>query len=544
VTREAPTTSVASPGAETLGGSQSERETRIAALAAHVRRELKRHGLEWEDVPQALRYQSLRAGVPNAAYERMLRAAEAVVRDERLPDDLDGFRELVHEVESLLSVEIDASALDRPLKQALRPVPEIFAVALFAVTIYLVIGGLASGQSELAKGNGLLALALFAFLLVLLGAVEALHISVTLLRLKDLNAIRDEFPRTFRAHEIFRYERGTEWFLAGRQFLVIGLVFFAAYLTSFAHMTHYPGTHRTIYYPFWWLFLKHGIAGALGVLWFAQLTPQFYANRRPIHLMNTWAISKLFYVALFMESIGVTKPGGWFVSKVPQERAIPVSAVERYRQAVEEITGTGVVGVKKVWRISERAAATLSCDVSYRFARSGVPATHDESITVAGSVSGLKGDARLLADDGTAKELHAPGPILERKDDGLASISRSAEPKHGSFQKGDVLMLHTELEFARAAGLDRVSITEPTQYLLIRVELRGDPETIGGARVQGYKIGDAPTADVMVGKRPILDQDLELMRSEDGTPCFEFTLTYPEANTHYFMAWEADYAMT
>ena len=85
---------------------------------------------------------------------------------------------------------------------------------------------------------------------------------------------------------------------------------------------------------------------------------------------------------------------------------------------------------------------------------------------MAGSVSGLKGAARLLADDGTDRELPAVGPTLERRDDGVASVAQTAQPRFGAFQEGDVLMLHTELDFARAAGLDRVSITEPTQYLL------------------------------------------------------------------------------
>ena len=529
--------------ATNVGGGAPEPDSRAEALAARVRLELERHGLEWDDLPQALRYECLRAGVPQASYERMLRAAETLVRDGGVPDDPDGFRALIDAVESLLSVEIDASALDRPLIRAVKTVPKIVAGVLFAVTAYVLIGGLVSGESELAK-NGALALALFAFLLVLLAAVEALHISVTLLRLKDLNAIRDEYPRTYAAHEIFRHELGTERFLAGRQLFVITVVFFAAYLTSFPDMKTYPGTDWTIFYPLRWLFLKRGIAGALFLLWFGQLTPQFFANRRPIHFMNNWAISKLFSAALFMESLGVTRPGGWLARRVPAEPAIPVSAEERYRQAVEEIDGTGAIGVKKVWSISERAAAKLSCDVSYQFATSGVPATHDESIAVAGSVSEFEGRRQAVGVRRDGPGALRPGPALERGEDGLASISQTAQPRYGPFQKGDVLMLHTELEFARAAGLDRVSITEPTQYLLVRVELGGKPETIRGARVQGFEIGDAPTADVMTGKRPILDQDLELMWNSDGTPCFEFTQWYPELNSHYFVTWEADYAMS
>ena len=517
-------------------GAATVQDAGVEGLAAHVRLEVERHGLGWQDLQQALRYQSTRTGVSKASHEEILNTAGAVVRDRRVPDDPDAFKAFIHEVEPLLGVEIDVSALDRPYMKALKKLPNVVAVVLFAFVTYVLIG-------SLIVDKPLWALGLFVFLLGLLAAVEALHISVTLLRLKDLNAVRDKFPRTFAAHKIFRHEHGTERFLAGRQLFVIMTVFFAAPLTSFSGGSGPPGVD-TLPSFLRWLFLEKGIAGALFLLWFAQLTPQFFANRRPMHFMNSWAISKLFSAALFMEAIGVTKPGGWIAERVPAEPAIPVSAEERYRQAVEEVDGTGAVGVKKVWSISEQAAAKLSCDVSYRFARSGIPATHDESITVAGSVAGLRGAARLLAGDGTDRELHAVGPTLERRDDGVASVAQTAQPRYGPFQEGDVLMLHTELEFARAAGLDEVSITEPTQYLLVRVELGGQPETIRGARVQGYEIGDAPTADVMTGRRPILDQDLELMWNGDGTPCFEFTQWYPELNSHYFVSWEADYAMS
>jgi hypothetical protein len=508
------------------------------ALAAHVRLELDRHGLGWDDLQQALRYQAARTGISEVTQTRVMNAAEAVVRDRRLPDDPDAFRAFVRELEPLLGVEIDTSALDPRYMQLVKKLPRVVGVVLFAFVTYVLFGSLIADSAKGAPAIGK-----FLFLLLLLAAVEALHISVTLLRLKDLNAVRGKFPRTFSAHRIFRHEHGTERFLAGRQLFVIMTVFFAAPLTSFKPGADVAPGVDALPHQFRELFLENGIAGALFLLWFAQLTPQFFANRRPMHFMNNWIISKLFQAALFIEAIGVTRPGGWIAEHVRAEPTIPVSAEERYRQAVEEIEGTGAIGVKKVWSISERAAAKLTCDVSYQFARSGIPATRDESIAIAGSVSGLTGGARLLADDGTDRELQAVGPTLERREDGVASVAHTAQPRYGPFQEGDVLMLHTELDFGSAAGLDRVSITEPTQYLLVRVELGGDPETIRGARVQGYEIGDAPTADVMTGKRPILDKDLELMWNDDGTPCFEFTQWYPELNTHYFVTWEADYAL-
>jgi hypothetical protein len=515
----------------------------LEPLAEQVRQEVVRHGLEWEDLPQTLRVQGERDRLPDETQARVIDAAETVVRDGGVPDDVGAFRELVHEVSSLFNVEIDASPLDSSWRRALRFAPKVVAVVLFAIVTYFLLGGLLGGYSHLAP-NRWVAMGLFVFLVALLACVEALHISVTLLRLKDLNGVRDEFPRTFKAHEIFRHEAGTERFLAGRQLFVIITVFFAAQLTSFDAMTNYPGTHTQI--PSWFhtVFLKQGIVGALFILWEGQLTPQFYANRRPRHFMNNWVISKLFSAALFMEAIGVTKPGGWLAARVAPEPAIPVSAEERYRQAIEEIDGSGAVGVKKVWSISDGAAAHLDCDVSYRFELDGIQEARDDSIAIHGSVEGVRGEANLLGLDGASRELDATGPTLDHGEDGAVVVAQTAQPRYGPFRKGDVLLMHTELDFARSAGLDQVSITEPTQYLLFRVELGGSPRAIRGARVQGFRIGETPTAAALVGQRPMLDRDLELTQTEDGTPCYEFTVLYPPPNSHYLVAWEADYALS
>ena len=59
--------------ATNVGGAAPERDSGADALAAHVRLELERHGLEWEDIEQALRYQSARTGVSEASHDRVMR---------------------------------------------------------------------------------------------------------------------------------------------------------------------------------------------------------------------------------------------------------------------------------------------------------------------------------------------------------------------------------------------------------------------------------------------------------------------------------------
>ena len=98
---------------------------------------------------------------------------------------------------------------------------------------------------------------------------------MAILRLKDLDASRETHPRTFRLHQIFRTERGAERFLAGRQFLVITIVFLIAQLTSFHDVLTFPLTDVTIP-PLLKpvisdVFLGFGMAGALIAFWFAQL---------------------------------------------------------------------------------------------------------------------------------------------------------------------------------------------------------------------------------------------------------------------------------
>jgi hypothetical protein len=100
-----------------------------------------------------------------------------------------------------------------------------------------------------------------------------------------------------------------------------------------------------------------------------------------------------------------------------------------------------------------------------------------------------------------------------------------------------VLIMPTELELPEVAGLDQTSITRPTQHPLVPVELHGEPTLVQGARVQGYELGGRPTAEALAGQRPILGEDLELVRQDDGTPCFGAHRGVPRQNTQHLLGW-------
>jgi hypothetical protein len=474
-------------------------------------------------------------------YEKLESVAAVAVRDGQVPEDLSALRRLLEEIEALLDVEFDLSPLDTRRTRLGKALAEAVAVGLFVFMTYIVIGGLLERQSALLKAqSALVALVVFAALLALLAVVEALHISVTLLRLKDLNAVKDEFPRTYLLHRIFQHERGTRRFLAGRQLMVIITVFLAAQITSFPHMHTLPGTKLEL--PTWFrsIFLERGIAGALFVLWFGQLTPQFVANKTPKSFMNHRSIEVLFRFALFLESLGLARPGEWLSRRIEVEPQIPLSPQERYRQAVEEIEGVGTLGVKKVWKLSD-TSASLVYERSTVFARAGFQGTSDHSLSVHGDVENLRSETRLLGADGTARALSVEGPNQVRTRDGRLIISQAARPRIGTFQPRDVLLSKISLEFHRAFGVDVVSITEPTKYVMFRVVLGGSPESVDGARVQGFKGGDAFDVGALAGRRPFVDEDLALLTDDDGAPYFEYAAFYPDVNTHYVLAWEAAY---
>jgi hypothetical protein len=192
---------------------------------------------------------------------------------------------------------------------------------------------------------------------------------VAILRLKDLDASRETHPRTFRLHQIFRTERGAERFLAGRQFLVITIVFLIAQLTSFHDVLTFPLTDVTIppllkpvISDF---FLGFGMAGALIALWFVQLAPQFAANRVPVGFMNVRPVGWLFRIALTAEAIGLTRPGSWLAAAVRPEPQIPGSSKERYVQAVDQYSGLGMTIVSKDRRLGpDTNTFDYSCSAS------------------------------------------------------------------------------------------------------------------------------------------------------------------------------------
>ncbi len=214
----------------------------------------------------------------------------------------------------------------------------IWSVALFCFVSYFVLGGILDGHATLSTAHPLLTLGLLAILITILAVVEGLHLCVGRLGLKDLGALRDQYPRAYKLHQWINTASGTNRFLAGRQLVVIVVVFFVARITSFSAMQTWPLTSvimPAVLRSAWFqeIFLNLGILGAFFVLWFGQLIPQFIATKKPVAFLNLFGMEIALRACFFIEALGLTKPGDWLARWVSEEHAIPPSPQERIRMA-------------------------------------------------------------------------------------------------------------------------------------------------------------------------------------------------------------------
>lgn len=212
---------------------------------------------------------------------------------------------------------------------------------------WLVIGGIASGHSSLTS-RPVIGILLLVGLVCLLGVYEGLQISVTLLRFRGLRTRRTTHARAALLHKLFRTEGGSHSFLAGRQLLVIIIVFFAARLTTFTTMATLPWTDFAL--PgrtglFWTAGLDFGVFGALLVLWTGQLAPQFLANRNPAGFLNLPGMGSALRLAIWIDRLGLTRPGDWLVGWAPRHGTDPVAPRE---QNLEDVTGRSTTTIKRL----------------------------------------------------------------------------------------------------------------------------------------------------------------------------------------------------
>lgn len=495
----------------------------------------------WEDLRLILR-----TNYPH--FDRNIEATGySIVHEKKVPENLAHLKTFIKQLNDTLGLGINLAVWRLRCFYIIRFFG-LLPVLLFLFVSYMVLGGIATGQSSLLRNSDpFLAFAVLLFLILLLGSLEGLQISITILRLKELDHFSSEYPRAYKLHKKFKSEERVKQFLAGRQLLVIIVVFFAAQLTSFPHMKTFPGTSVEFPPGTDWLqviLLRLGILGALFVLWIGQLIPQFLANKHPIWFLNLPPMGPILELSLIFDSLGFTRPGDWPTKLLKGGEYILPSSRERYSQELQG-NGYGILALKKEWDIDVNCAK-LCYNSTIVFVKPGFQKVTDWNLELLGGVPRkIYSDAQLLqnewkenieADPNRSALIQQSTATEERFANGSTRkhIVHEVVATRGSFKPNDVLQVTTEIECDYASA-DRIRIPRPTQLIIFRLKVKGNPSIIRG-RVKMYK------EDEVLGENAILLLDNELPQQRHGeTTILEYSSLYPETHVYYDFEWEVEY---
>lgn len=469
--------------------------------------------------------------------------AEKVIQQQEVPNNIKYFKKLIIFSNDTFNLELPLKYFNSVWDKILNIVKTLFAGLLFIFISYIVLGGIIEGDANLFS-NGSIVLSFLALIILILtlAAFEGLQISVTTLRLKDLSLLKEKYPRAYLLHKKFKSVNGTNRFLAGRQLFVIIVVFFAARLTSFTSMQQFPfsSTEFPLFLKPWFttLFLELGVAGALFVLWSGQLAPQFIANKHPHGFLNLPGMSFVLNLSFIVESLELTRPGNWLSKWTPQGEFIPTSPEEKFCLDVENIRGFGRLNLRKSWVIS-KDKATLDYDSSIIFKRSGINWIKDPGLLLSSDAINAKFNYDVINLNNHEafiyKEISNKRVKPVKYSENWRCYIQEVTPKFGPFIVDDVLFNNAELHF-KSITMDRIDITDPTKCILFRAKFSGEISNISNTHVRAYKKDDSVSDEIV-----ILDQALDIIYDEEGTPSVEFNYFYPPEDSYFLFYWEVEY---
>ena len=496
----------------------------VARLVDHLNEQIEKHGLEWSEVILFLRENSSEDVMQD---DDVCQAAERV-RDGEVPSDIKAFKKLAIEICDTLDVDIDLYIFKSKIERFRRLVANFFIILIFLFLSFLVLGGILGGHSELISRPSL-TLLLFLLLLALLGVYEGLQISISMLELRDLSVVKDEYPRAYDLKQKVDLN-GLKPFLSGRQLLVIVIVFFAAQITTFPNMDSVPLIGVTLPGFINLVLLDLGVAGALFVLWTSQLGSQLLAESYPEGFLNMPLMDVAYDIAVQLEPL--TRPSQWLSAWGPVGKDIPISPTERYRQDVNKIHGYGCTGLKNIWNVGYDESV-LKYEGLTTIKQSGIQEIRDDRLII---------NPDLVPDN----MVHSCGFIImdedeearwveiEPTDEPTSSSNQNrfvsiVSPNHGPFIPGEVVSTSFELTFSGRVNFeeDYISIDEPTKYVYFRIEFDSNVR-FDYVRVKIYKTSQ-PSEET--------SEDLSIQYDDSENPYALFIDFYPSVGTHYEFSW-------
>lgn len=506
------------------------RNTTTRQLAADIQRQSVLHGLRWEDVKaKILGRCSDETGLiePTPDFTRILEVGQQIFETGTCPSDLWAVRKFLVILKDF-DIETDASLIAGKLVRFGAIVRDCFALCLMALVGYLVIGGVLT-----TGGNALARLAGLAVLLAVLAAVEGLHTCVTMLKLKNLSALRATYPRAFQIHRLFKSDAGVKRFLAGRQLFVIAIVFFVAQMTTFAKLDAFPGTHTKIPELIRVPLVGWGLAGALFVLWVGQLAPQFYAARHPVRFLNLPGMDVLFHAALLLEAIGFARTGDWLIALARGSQAIPPSPEEVFAFAAAE-RGFGALTVRNTVAVAPEA---IQSDYEAVYLISGQPLTSflERGVIHRQPCRTSHSDANLISTrDGETHRIARVFEVDEDKlDDGSKRAIQTVSCNAGYFASDDVVSVAVKSDYDALSSCC-LDVLVPTKRLTAKIVFEGAPH-IFNCTLQLFE--DTGTE----GYIQKLSVPLPTRVDEQGRLSFSLDEHFPRQGNRYLITWTVQY---
>jgi hypothetical protein len=443
----------------------------------------------------------------------------------------DAVREVLIRLEDRLGANLGSGELCSRLDLVGKHLASVVGGILGVFCCYIIVGGLLAGQSLLlGNGAGPAALLLFMAVLAVLATFEALHVSAAILKIADLGALAERHPRAAALHRRFHTDDGLARFLAGRQLVVVGTVFLCSSMSSFPNMTELPFTSIPVP-PQLHPLLVVGMPGALFVLWFGQLAPQFIATRHAVKLTDTRLAGLAFRLAYGFEAAGLARVGFWASAWDTTAERIPFSAALLWKQAAEDVDGVGAVGLIRDWSVDSESAE-LRATSALRVYKAGSTSITDTSMLVPSAPSSLTLEADARRGDGGAIDLLP----TERREEDLAGGDRRFHvpltSAIGSFRPGDVLRVKLAAKYGSPVWQDIVHVDEPVRFVAFLVRPSCRPREMPPATLRTFEVGDG-IGDVT----EISAESIEPTDGPDGVPMFSHVVDFPLPKTLFVLEW-------
>jgi hypothetical protein len=419
----------------------------------------------------------------------------------------------------------------------LKTLANLLAVFAFFTISFVVVGALLAGQSDFEPANASpwFGLVLLIGLLVLLAYVEGSHISIARLQNARIPSSYSS-GRVVRLHRLVRSTEDASKFFAGRQIMVIIIVFFVSRLTSFPGLTTFPFTSvplpAGVFTPLTVIFVQYGIAGAVFVYWFGQMIPQLIATKAPTWVLNDPFGELVTRLGKFIGQLGVASPAEYAASFFGSEPEIPQDSRARYLQLSED-NGWSYLAQRKEWRFSETAATVTYGHVS-TFLVPGMRAFTDYGLLLLRSLNPTPSVRAQLFRKNSGTEQSVPTaeePLQTNEIGDYVQFTSSVSPKWGNFEVGDVLCwsVHGGVRLDRVME-DTYQIAHPVQHFLFRCAF---PESFGIV---------APTVTItrLVDDGMRESREVAEMRIEDagqGMKAFEYAAAYPAVGSRLKFSW-------